>query len=85
MMHAVPAAAAIDRSSRRRPSRGATLDMVNGAAPAALLRDLCDAMMVIGHDGARVHAELSMTFDLHERLRAWWENEPEPPALHLVA
>jgi hypothetical protein len=54
--------------------------------PAALLRDLCEAMFVIGHDGQRVHAEIAMSFDLHQRLADWWEErEPEPPALHLVA
>jgi len=91
MMHAVPAAvaaAAIDRSSRRRPSRGARLG--NGAAPAvlldpaALLRDLCDAMFIIGHDGERVHAEIAMTFDLYGRLVQLWGDLCEPPALHLA-
>jgi hypothetical protein len=43
-----------------------------------LVRDICDCMFIIGHDGARVHAELAMTFDLHDRLSAWWEDVCEP-------
>jgi len=43
-----------------------------------LFVDLCDAMLVIGHDGARVHAELSMSFDLHERLVQLWDDLCEP-------
>lgn len=49
------------------------------AAPAAqtdscesILVDIVESMLIIGHDGERVHAEVAMSFELHERLEMWW-------------
>ncbi|CAH1657414.1 hypothetical protein CHELA1G11_11267 [Hyphomicrobiales bacterium] len=42
---------------------------------AQILADLCEAMLIIGHDGEYVHAEVAMSFELHERLSAWWQEE----------
>jgi hypothetical protein len=88
MMHAVPATADAAMVERLRcpPLGGLGAAPTAHLDPAELLRDICDCMFIIGHDGARVHAELAMTFDLHERLMQFWEeHQPEPPALHLVA
>lgn len=41
----------------------------------SLLAALIESMLIIGHDGEHVHAEVAMTFDLHERLEAWWQEE----------
>ncbi|MBS7696224.1 MULTISPECIES: hypothetical protein [unclassified Chelatococcus] len=57
-----------------------------GAADlAALLTEIVECMMIIGHDGERVHAEVAMTFDLHERLEMWWRANRPLPALALVS
>ncbi|CAH1666039.1 hypothetical protein CHELA20_52156 [Hyphomicrobiales bacterium] len=38
----------------------------------SLLVALVESLLIIGHDGEHVHAEIAMTFELHERLEAWW-------------
>ena len=79
-MTALAIAASTDATSRRRVLGG------SAPLPADLLSDLCESLLIIGHDGERVHAEVAMTFELHERLSAWWQEQCEPPpALALVA
>ncbi|MBS7697561.1 MULTISPECIES: hypothetical protein [unclassified Chelatococcus] len=78
-MTALAMAASTDATSRRR--------VLGGSAPlsADLLSDLLEALQIIGHDGTRVHAEVAMTFDLHDRLAEWWQQQcAPPPALSLA-